>query len=267
MTRSLCRGLGLNTPAPKRSISKRPAPVAIISMAQHAGPNVMGHNADLRAQFTTGAAMSTVFAPTVRRIEFIIESTVVKTNPSSCSAINHFRLPIADCSVWDSGTAERSIGNRKLALGNPSRPLQRAFAPGVVVTDDQNRDKNKHLDEGKSCKGKVISHEDNRPRQQEDRFDVEDQEEHRDDVVTDGEPLVRFGRRIDAALVGPHLVLLVFDGTQKAAEDDRQDGKNYSYAEKNHDRPVSCDRTAGSWRGCGRNRLKKHHSCGEEPMN
>jgi hypothetical protein len=88
MTKSLCRGLGRNTPAPNRSMSKRPAPVAIISIAQHARPKVIGHNADLRAQFTTGAARSTVFAPTVRRSEFMIESTVVKTNPSSCSAIN-----------------------------------------------------------------------------------------------------------------------------------------------------------------------------------
>ncbi len=63
-------------------------PWAIISMAQHARPKVMGQSADLRAQFTTGAAISTVFAPTVRRIEFMIESTVVRTNPSSCSAIN-----------------------------------------------------------------------------------------------------------------------------------------------------------------------------------
>src|SRR2546428_2660755 len=85
--RSLCRGLGRNTPAPKRSISKRPAPVAIISIAQHAKPNVIGHSADLRAQLTTGAARSTAFAPTLRRSEFMIESTVVRTKPSSCSAM------------------------------------------------------------------------------------------------------------------------------------------------------------------------------------
>ena len=47
----------------------------------------MGHSADLRAQLTTGAAKSNAFAPTFRRNEFMIESTVVKTNPSSCSAI------------------------------------------------------------------------------------------------------------------------------------------------------------------------------------
>src|SRR6185369_12595636 len=47
------RGLGRNTPAPKRSMSKRDAPVAIISMAQQASPNVIGHSADLRAQLKT----------------------------------------------------------------------------------------------------------------------------------------------------------------------------------------------------------------------
>src|SRR5713226_7061978 len=97
MIRSLWRGLGRNTPAPKRSISKRPAPVAIISIAQHARPNVIGHRADLRAQLTTGEAMSIAFAATVRRTKFVIESTVVRTNPSLCSAISHCRFLIANC--------------------------------------------------------------------------------------------------------------------------------------------------------------------------
>jgi hypothetical protein len=56
-------------------------------MAQHASPKVIGQSADLRAKFTTGAVMSIAFAPTVRRTEFMMESTVVRTNPSSCSAI------------------------------------------------------------------------------------------------------------------------------------------------------------------------------------
>src|SRR6185295_16430835 len=51
--RSDCRGLGRKTPAPKRSISKRDAPVAIISIAQQARPNVIGQSADLRAQLKT----------------------------------------------------------------------------------------------------------------------------------------------------------------------------------------------------------------------
>src|SRR5215210_8346429 len=47
------RGLGRKTPAPNLSISKRDAPVAIISIAQQASPNVIGHSADLRAQLNT----------------------------------------------------------------------------------------------------------------------------------------------------------------------------------------------------------------------
>src|SRR6185295_19153879 len=51
--RSDWRGLGRKIPAPKRSMSKREAPVAIISIAQQARPKVIGHRADLRAQLNT----------------------------------------------------------------------------------------------------------------------------------------------------------------------------------------------------------------------
>src|SRR2546423_12965312 len=50
--RSACRGEGRNTSAPKRAISKREAPMAIISMAQQARPKVMGQMELLRTQFT-----------------------------------------------------------------------------------------------------------------------------------------------------------------------------------------------------------------------
>src|SRR5437879_3710539 len=55
--RSACRGLGRKIPAPKRSISKREAPVAIISIAQHAKPNVIGHSADFLAQLKTKSTL------------------------------------------------------------------------------------------------------------------------------------------------------------------------------------------------------------------
>src|SRR5580765_8357607 len=48
---------------PRRSTSKRDAKVAIISMAQHARPNVTGQTDDFRAQFRNASA------------------TVVTTNP------------------------------------------------------------------------------------------------------------------------------------------------------------------------------------------
>ena len=50
--KSDCRGDARNTPAPYRSMSYRAETAAIISMAQHARPNVIGHNEPLRAQFT-----------------------------------------------------------------------------------------------------------------------------------------------------------------------------------------------------------------------
>src|ERR671935_2756434 len=50
--RSECRGEAHGT-NPKRSTSKREAKVAIISMAQHASPNVTGQIEDLRAQLET----------------------------------------------------------------------------------------------------------------------------------------------------------------------------------------------------------------------
>src|SRR5205823_4546222 len=143
--RSLWRGLGRNTPAPNRSMSKRPAPVAIISIAQQASPNVIGHSADLRAQFTTGAPISIAFAATVRRTKFVIESTVVRTNPSSCSAM--------------------------------LRPFERAFAPRVVVTNNQDTDEDKHLDQRELSERKIITHENDSPRQQKDRLHVENQKQ------------------------------------------------------------------------------------------
>src|SRR5437763_11763387 len=98
MIRSLCRGLGRKTPAPKRSMSKRPAPVAIISIAQQARANVMGQIADLRAQLMPNCTSfeSITGAAIFWRTKFVIESTVVRTNPSSCSAIGHCRFPIDD---------------------------------------------------------------------------------------------------------------------------------------------------------------------------
>ena len=51
--RSDCRGLGRNTSAPKRAMSKRDAEEAIISMAQQARPKVSGQSEDSRAQLNT----------------------------------------------------------------------------------------------------------------------------------------------------------------------------------------------------------------------
>src|SRR3954467_7416689 len=51
--RSAWRGEARNTSRPKRARSYRAAPVAIISIAQQARPNVAGHSEDLRVQLTS----------------------------------------------------------------------------------------------------------------------------------------------------------------------------------------------------------------------
>src|SRR5438105_228313 len=79
--RSACRGEGRNTSAPKRAISKREAPMAIISMAQQARPNVMGQMELLRTQFTA-------------------LSNVVRMRPSGGSSPKvTVRMRLASCSL------------------------------------------------------------------------------------------------------------------------------------------------------------------------
>src|ERR1700752_2647987 len=55
--RSLCRGDGRNTSAPKRAISKRDAPIDIISIAQQASPNVSGQMEFLRIQLAAASSV------------------------------------------------------------------------------------------------------------------------------------------------------------------------------------------------------------------
>ena len=55
--KSDCRGDGRKTSAPKRAISKREAPIDIISIAQQASPNVIGQMEFLRFQLTTASSV------------------------------------------------------------------------------------------------------------------------------------------------------------------------------------------------------------------
>ena len=67
------------------------------------------------------------------------------------------------------------------------RPLQRPLAPGVVITNNQDTDKYKHLDQGKLGKAEIVAHKDDGPGQKENRLYIENQKQHRDDVVAHGE--------------------------------------------------------------------------------
>src|SRR5437763_13123096 len=54
---SAWRGLARKTSEPKRARSLRDEVAFIISMAQHASPNVAGQSEDLRAQFTSESSL------------------------------------------------------------------------------------------------------------------------------------------------------------------------------------------------------------------
>src|SRR4051812_11140427 len=58
--RSLCRGVARNAPAPNRSRSNRDAPTAIISIAQQASPNVIGHSEFFLAQLMAKSMLVTI---------------------------------------------------------------------------------------------------------------------------------------------------------------------------------------------------------------
>src|SRR4051794_11044122 len=55
---SACRGLALNVSAPNLERSLRAETVFIISMAQHARPNVAGQRLDFRAQLTIASSLT-----------------------------------------------------------------------------------------------------------------------------------------------------------------------------------------------------------------
>jgi hypothetical protein len=144
-----------------------------------------------------------------------------------------------------------------LEIGNTLGPLERAFAPRVIIAHYQDPDEHKHLEQRKLREREIVAHEDYRPGQQKDRFNVENQKQHRDDVIPNREPLVGFSCRIDTTFVRPHLALFVFDWPQKSTENNRQDGKDHGHGEKDHYRPISCYGTANGF-CCRRYCLKKH---------
>src|SRR5947199_5859217 len=85
MIRSDCRGEGRNTSAPKRAMSKREAPIDIISMAQQAKPKLIGQMEFLRIQFTAESRVvrvvrtipSGVGLPKVSSLTTLLPSSVV----------------------------------------------------------------------------------------------------------------------------------------------------------------------------------------------
>src|SRR2546430_9419356 len=148
-------------------------------MAQQARPNVTGHIDSLRAQLTA-------------------LSSVVRSRPRLTSSSTDASGPRP---VWTPGN--RSIGMGRPRTGRdelrgtlPSlaslarsrcsaalapagyRPIQATGLPDVDVGDQHQRDEHHHLHEAKDAEAAEL----HGPGEQEDRLDVEDDEEHRDQV-------------------------------------------------------------------------------------
>src|SRR5579884_2022129 len=124
--RSDWRGLARNTSAPKRAMSYRAIPTAIISIAQHARPKVTGHSDDLRAQANASVSFARPTFPCTR--------------------------------ARSSGRRPQSSGSLPSGAGNPRRrltdmtlspgwlpPAQDALLQRVHQTNHQNRDEDGHL--------------------------------------------------------------------------------------------------------------------------
>src|SRR5205823_1216152 len=178
-----------------------PAPVAIISIAQHASPNVTGHIDCLRAQLTA-------------------RSSWVTSTPrlTSCSTSALSPLPAWTPAIRSTGMGHLGGGGTELRGTIPSRrsrgaqsmcsaplrppargvPVQAPCLPDVHIGDEDEGDEHHHLDEAEQPEAAEL----HRPGEQEDRLDVEDDEQHRDDVELHGEALAAgVPLRDDPALV------------------------------------------------------------------
>ena len=129
-----------------------------------------------------------------------------------------------------------------------SGPFERSFAPGVVITNNQDSDKNKHLDQSELGEREVISHENDSPWQEKNRLNIEDQKQHRDDVIPHGKSIMGIRRRIDAAFVRTHLGLFILTRAQEPAENYRENGENDRHYKEDHYRPVGRNRPTNARR-------------------
>src|SRR5215470_13120457 len=122
--RSDCRGLPRNTSAPNRAISYRLQLIAIISIAQHARPNVTGQMDERRAHCT------------------IFSTLVVSTGISDSSPTLLFSLCLCFSLRVQLLTFEFQLLTFLFLA-----PIERALPPDVHVTGEQQHHEQQHLDE------------------------------------------------------------------------------------------------------------------------
>src|SRR5262249_26389177 len=239
--RSAWRGDERMTSAPKREMSKRGAMIAIISIAQQARPNPTGQIAFARAQFTSVSTL-------VKRTPRSTSSRIASCSRSSMTGAG--REPVEGSEARSPGPRVRNGFTGRSDMTAPfargqgagrrprSVPLQSALLQDVDVADEEHRDEQHHLDQGDPAQ---IA-ERHGPGVEEHGLDVEEDEQHGDEIELDREPLTRRAQRIDAALVGHELLAAPAPRHDEAGEQDRapgegqgddhgdQDGKPFAHA-------------------------------------
>jgi len=106
----------------------------------------------------------------------------------------------------------------RIELGTP---IQHALAPDVDVADDQDQEEDGDLDQP----GPAERSHGHRPRIEERDFNVEQQEDHRNQVELHRLPLARIADRRHAALIRREFLWSGIAGAEKAGNDDRHDAK------------------------------------------
>src|SRR3954453_1294420 len=190
ISRSAWRGEARNASKPKRATSTRAATIDIISIAQQARPNVAGKRAFERAQAT---ALSIVVVST--RSSTYLSRSSPSRSPRSMSRARSWRT-------------RRSVASRPtfsrltISMTSVLAPLERATSPHVHEGDDEERDEDDGLDQGEGAEVPQL----HRDRVEEHDLDVEQDEQHRDQVEADAEAEALLHLRGEAALVGVLLV-------------------------------------------------------------
>src|SRR5262249_41218614 len=225
MMRSDCRGLGRKIPAPKRSMSKREAPVAIISIAQQANPNVIGQRADLRAQLNTKSTVVVmIFFSNLSSIHAGINNSVFTSfrsgPPARLHLVHRFAAPLI--AIWPVPHARSS-------------PIQRALLNDPNVPYDQNTKKHEHFGQAEQRELPV----DDGPREKKNSFNVENDEKNRDYVIADCVTLTRIRIRIDAELIWHELALSAGLRADQSRDQQCHDRKKKSQCHEDKDGYVS----------------------------
>src|ERR1043166_210376 len=217
---SAWRGLARKTSEPKRARSWRASVVAIISMAQQARPKVAGHKLVLRAQLpsessrvviTSGSASAMTLSKPIKppcsqpRPKASLPTLARRRlSPPSRGArrLQLFgrappRLGLGECARLGLGLHARAVA-----------PLEQPLLDDVDVADQKQHVEEHHLDvderaETSARRGEGA--EDHGPGDEEDQLDVEEDEDHRDQVELYGEALARRPHGVFAALVGHRL--------------------------------------------------------------